>query len=178
MEAIKQTYTALDHIKEPTLEMYRLAYQQAQCKMLKYVNFDKFNIEDIIGKVETKYIEVKVNTIDKIVYKDISSEKHKYIDKLDNVINSITNHVKTEFSYNGSVTLMSNNNVNQDINKLLILPTETQVEDSYHVLQNQKNDSYELYKKYSELVETGYFVSTKVPKPKVVKVGEYFEPQL
>jgi len=147
--------------------------------VFKYVDLKKFNVEDIIGKVETRYIDIKVNTTDKIVYRDVVTGKHKYIDKKDNMINSIIHHVKSENNVPqiDNLTLIVNDK-NQDIDTLLITPNETKKEDSYYVVQNLICDMYELYHKYFELEETGYFMSNKVFKPKLKRWGDYFEPQL
>jgi hypothetical protein len=151
--------------------MHKLAYQKIGKRVFNYINISSVdtNIEDIIGKIETKYIEVDV--INKLVHKDTVTGKYKYIDKCDTVIESIKKHI------NADVSLIINSD-NKDAATLLVQSNEIAPEESvsYHVIKT--GDVYELYKKSTEQVDIGYVRSCKVLKYKVTKVGEYIDPQL
>jgi len=154
-QAINQDGHAIQYVINPTLELYRLAYQKVKDAMMIYVNFNKFSSRDIIGEVDTKCVEVKVPldglhlSVDKIVYKDSTTGKYVYIEKKDTIIDSILhhNHIKYNRSQIDSVNVIVNDK-NQDVN-MLIVPNEsmTESESSFHVVQ--VGETYELYKQYS-----------------------------
>jgi hypothetical protein len=174
MEAVKQNGIAIQFVKEP-IELYKLAYQQAKYNIFKFIDFNKFNIEDIIGKVETTYTNVKVSITDKFVYKNIITGTYNYVDKKDTIHDSIIEHINLQKDNIDdliqNITFITNAS---DMNQLPN-PNETN-EILFYVLQ--VGNTYELYKKYNEIVDVGIFLSNKVQKPKIEKIGEYFDPQL
>jgi hypothetical protein len=175
MEAISQNGEVLQYIKKPTLEICKLAYQKIGMKgIVKYINFNEFNIEDIIGKTEIKYTQIT----DKIVYKDAITGNCKYIDKCGDICNTILAAFPEDSATIEFITNGKNIDINKkDITTLLMDPTKPIVEGTtLHVIQT--GNTYELYKRYTESIDIGYLVSNKVLKYKVEKIGEYLDPQL
>lgn len=174
-EAINQNGNAIEYIITPTIELYKLSFQKIKYVMIKYIDLNKYNVEDIIG--ETTKIYINVNELNKIVYRDLLSGRYIYIDRKDNMISSVIDHVKSLYDDNltNDIKFIINEN-HQDVESLLITSDKESTGTSLHIVQTGM--TYKLYKKSVELIETGYIISNKVFKPKILKLAEYFDPQI
>lgn len=175
-EAIKQNPKVLEYIESPTLEMCVLAYNYGGQNALKNVIFDNFTLDDILNHNDIKLISNGLMNI--IIYKDILSGEYNCLHKKDDILETIIPHITIK--YNASIKCTNvaiiTNDKNQNVESLLITPITELIDYSFCVVQNQKGNIFELYKKYSELVETGYIISCKVPQIKIIKLGEYIIP--
>ena len=152
-----------------------MVYEKNEEMALKYIDFKIINIKDVIGEVQTKYVEVNINN--KIIFKDIKTGKYKYIDKKNNKIyESILDHV---LCVHGKI---NRDNVMQiyekDMTKELI-EKDNEIKGMYIIKNNDLDvNIYELYNKKVEIIDNGWIITNKVPKIDIIKIGEYIEPEL
>ena len=180
MEAIKQNGHALQFVKIYDKDVYKLAYKIKNVEILKYINFDIISIKDLVERIETKYIEVKINIIDKIIYRDEKTGNVKCINKINNFFESILDHIqKTHGETEMNKIKICNDTLNKSItyeeNKKMILD-DNKLHGLY-VIEKNKN-VYELYDKKIEMINNGWLMNNMIPKIIMEKIGEYHELQL
>ena len=168
--AVTQNARALEYVKTQDQTICQLAYQQSGKEILKWIDFDQIKIEEIIGKVETRTIEI--NVINKIIYKDLQTGQSQYLDKKNSLYETVLDHISLVYGAVASTDIenlferkMSADEILKDdnITGLYLIKTEY---------------TYELYGKTIEMKNNGWLRDNLIPEVKTVKLIEYFEPRI
>ena len=182
IEAIKQNFKIIYSIdaSKRTLEVCRLAYQMGGIEVLKYIDFNKVKIEDIIEKIQTKYVEIDI--VNKIIFKDAKTKIYKYINKNINTYDTILKHITIMFAgieLNDIKYIYSQEKDHIDE----IIKQQKDDKEQYKMLLIRKANIYKLYDKTinistSEWISSFITLYNNQKLINFVKVGKYIDPDI
>ena len=167
MAAVTRNGFALKHVVDQTPAICQLAYQQSGTEILQYINFDRVKIEEIIEKVETRTIEI--NVINQIIYKDLQTSQFKYLNKKNNLYETVLDHVCQVYGQLECTNVKNTFEKNLSQNEIL---KDENIKGLYLI---KKESTYHLYRKTIEVKNNGWIRDHLIPEAKTVQLMKYFE---
>jgi hypothetical protein len=129
------------------------------------------NIGDVNEKIETRIVEVT----NKIIYEDLQTGKYKYVDKKNNLLESVLDHIRCIYGQSEYENIKNNYSASRATPVEIEKNLDNQTEGLYLI---KVSDNYELYKKTTEMINNGWIRNNLVPQVKKIKLGKYFEVDL